>query len=123
VNQGFAHDMEIERANHNKQIVTRIFTSIYFWWIWQVILTLAGSFFLFFGIHLLIAAYRLKNPSWFIMLFFSSNLIILISATILIGIIYRMITFRRKHEGDDKLLGDETGNSKLETGTDNERNL
>jgi hypothetical protein len=45
----------------------------------------------------------LKNPFWFIMTFFASNLIILISATILVGIIYRMITFRRKH-GDDKLL-------------------
>jgi hypothetical protein len=102
VKQGFAYDMEIERANQNQQIVTRIFTSIVFWWIWQVILTLAGSFFLFFGIHLLIAAYRLKNPFWFIMTFFASNLIILISATILVGIIYRMITFRRKHGDGDK---------------------
>jgi hypothetical protein len=114
VNQSFAHDMEMERANHNQQIVTRIFTSIYFWWIRQVVLSLASCLFLFFGIQLLIGAYRLKDPSWFIMLFFSSNLIILISATILVGIIYRMITFRRKHEEDDKQLADETGNSKLE---------
>ena len=106
--------MEIERAPHNQQRVTHVSMPGVFWWIWQVILTLAGSFFLFFGIHLLIAAYRLKNPSWFIMLFFSSNLIILISATILVGIIYRMITFRRRHEDDDKQLADETGNSKLE---------
>lgn len=112
--QGFAYDMEIERANQNQQIVTRIFTSIVFWWIWQVILTLAGSFFLFFGIHLLIAAYRLKNPFWFIMTFFASNLIILISATILVGIIYRMITFRRKQRDGDKQIDDENGNSKLE---------
>ena len=121
--QGFAYDMEIERANQNQQIVTRIFTSIVFWWIWQVILTLAGSFFLFFGIHLLIAAYRLKNPFWFIMTFFASNLIILISATILVGIIYRMITFRRKQRDGDKQIDDENGNSKLETGINNERNL
>jgi len=108
VKQGFAHDMEIERPYHNQQIVTRIFTSIYFWWIRQVVLSLASCAFLFFGIQLLIGAYRLKDPSWFIMLFFSSNLIILISATILVGIIYRMITFRRKHEDDDKQLADET---------------
>ena len=112
--QGFAHDMELERANHNQHIVTRIFTSIYFWWIRQIVLLLAGCLFLFFGIQLLIGAYRLKDPSWFIMLFFSSNLVILISATILVGIIYRMITFRRKHEDADKQLTDETGNSKLE---------
>ena len=99
--------MEIERPNHNKQIVTRIFTSIYFWWIRQVVLLLAGCLFLFFGIQLLIGAYQLKDPSWFIMLFFSSNLIILISATILVGIIYRMITFRRGYKsGDAQLIKD-----------------
>lgn len=95
--------MEIERATRDLQRVTRVSMSGIFWWIWQVILTLAASFFLFFGIHLLIAAYHLKNPFWFIMTFFASNLIILISATILVGIIYRMITFRRK-TADDKLL-------------------
>ena len=106
--------MEIERPTHNQQRVTHVSMSGVFWWIWQVILTLAGSFFLFFGIHLLIAAYRLKNPFWFIMTFFASNLIILISATILVGIIYRMITFRRKQRDGDKQIDDENGNSKLE---------
>ena len=94
--------MEIERATHDPQREPHFSMSGIFWWIWQVILTLAGSFFLFFGIHLLIAAYRLKNPFWFIMTFFASNLIILISATILVGIIYRMITFRKKHRDVDK---------------------
>ena len=94
-----------------------------FWWIRQVILVLASCFFLFFGINLLIAAYKLENPSWFIMTFFASNLIILISATILIGIIYRMITSYRNTRDNDKQLADETGDSKLETGTINERNL
>ena len=69
---------------------------VIFWWIRQVILTLAGGFFLIFGIHLLLAAYQLNNPSWFIMTFFASNLIILISATLLIGFIYRMITTYKK---------------------------
>jgi membrane protein implicated in regulation of membrane protease activity len=102
--------MEIERAPHNPQRVSNVSMSGIFWWICQVILTLAGSFFLFFGIHLLIAAYRLKNPFWFIMTFFASNLIILISATILVGIIYRMIRFRRRGSDGDKRLSDETGN-------------
>ena len=87
--------MELERANTRQQNVTRISTSDIFWWIWQSIITLAGCFFLLFGIQLLISAYRLKDPSWFIMIFFASNLIILISATLLVGFVYRMIAFRR----------------------------
>ena len=70
--------------------------STIFWWIRQVILILAGFFFLLFGIHLLVAAYQLKDPSLFIMTFFASNLIILISITLLIGFIYRMIIVYRK---------------------------
>ena len=97
--------------------------SSFFWWIRQVILLLASCFFLFFGINLLILAYKLENPTWFIMTFFASNLIILISATILIGIAYRMITSYRNTGKDDKQLTDETENSKLETGINNERSL
>ena len=72
-----------------------------FWWIWQIVLILASCFFLVFGINLLIMAYKLENPSWFIMTFFASNLIILISATILIGIAYRMIISYRNTRKDD----------------------
>jgi hypothetical protein len=67
-----------------------------FWWIRQVILTLVGCFFLLFGVHVLIAAYQLEDPSWFIMTFFASNFIILISAALLVGFIFRMITALRK---------------------------
>jgi len=62
-----------------------------FWWIWYVILILLGSFFFLFGVHLLIAAYQLKDPAWFLMTFFASNLIILISATLVVGFVFRMI--------------------------------
>jgi uncharacterized membrane protein YcjF (UPF0283 family) len=67
-----------------------------FWWIRQIILTLVGCFFIIFGIQLLIAAYQLKDPFYFIMTFFSSNLIILISATLLIGFVYRMVRMYKK---------------------------
>jgi putative effector of murein hydrolase LrgA (UPF0299 family) len=70
-----------------------------FWWIRQVILTLVGCFFLGFGIQLLISAYRLENPFWFVMTFFASNLIILISAALLVGFIVRM--FSSKKTSDD----------------------
>lgn len=66
-----------------------------FWWVRQLLLSLAGCFFLVFGIHLLIAAYRLKNPFHFIMTFFASNLIILISGALLAGFILKMITAYR----------------------------
>ncbi len=61
-----------------------------FWWIKQVILILMGCFFLVFGIQLLILAYKLNNPYWFIMTFFSSNLIILISGALLVGFFFRI---------------------------------
>lgn len=66
-----------------------------FWWLRQVILILAGCFFLAFGIHILIAAYRLTDPFSFIMAFFASNLIILISATLILGFVLRMIKVYR----------------------------
>ena len=67
-----------------------------FWWIRQVILAVMVSFFLFFGIHLLISSYRLNDPFWFIMTFFSSNLIILISAVLLIGLVLRARRFMKR---------------------------
>ena len=68
------------------------------WWIRQIFFTLVGCFFLLFGILLLISAYGLNNPFWFIMTFFSSNLIILISAALLVGFIIRMISYGNKED-------------------------
>ncbi len=67
------------------------------WWIRNVGLTLGGIFFLLFGIQLLVAAYNLNNPSYFIMTFFASNLIILISAVLVLGFFLRMV--KRFREG------------------------
>ncbi len=54
------------------------------WWLRQIGFILMGSLFLAFGIHLLVNAYQLHNPLLFLMFFFSSNFIILISVTLLI---------------------------------------
>jgi len=71
-----------------------------FWWLRQSLLILAGCFFLTFGIHILIAAYQLKDPYSFIMAFFASNLIILISATLVLGFVLRMVrVYRILREG------------------------
>lgn len=64
------------------------------WWIWLIGLFGAGVFFFLFGIKLLVVAYCLTNPFHFIMTFFASNLIILISGTVIAGLgirIYRQI--------------------------------
>ena len=63
----------------------------YLWWVWQVFLVLLSVFFLLFGIQVFILAYKLNDPFNFILSFFASNLIILISAVLLIGFVYRMI--------------------------------
>jgi len=72
-----------------------------FWWIRQVVLILLGSFFLYYGIELLISSYGLKDPYTFIMTFFASNFIILISATLVFGFVYRMIAVYRQSKNND----------------------
>ena len=56
---------------------------------WLILLPV-GCFFLFFGIYLLLSAYSLNNPFWFVMTFFASSLIILISAALIVGFFFRM---------------------------------
>jgi hypothetical protein len=68
------------------------------WWIIQIAFSLVGCFFLLFGIFLLISAYQLDNPIWFVMTFFASNLIILISGVLLVGFIMRMIAPSKEDE-------------------------
>jgi hypothetical protein len=48
------------------------------------------------GIQLLISAYQLNDPPNFILTFYASNFMILISAAHLVGFIYRLVaTYRR----------------------------
>lgn len=61
------------------------------WWIKQIVLVILGGFYLYFGIHLLIASYQMNNPFTFILTFFASNFIILISGALLVGFAYRMV--------------------------------
>jgi hypothetical protein len=51
----------------------------------DILIGVLSLFILFWGITLLLSAYSLKNPLEFIMLFFSSNFIILVSGA---GILY-----------------------------------
>ncbi len=73
-----------------------------FWWVRQVILVLVGCLFLAFGILMLVSAYKLKDPYSFIMAFFASNLMILISATLVLGFVLRMVkVYRLLRDNED----------------------
>ena len=61
------------------------------WWVKQIAFISIGGFYLYFGVHLLIAAYQMNNPFSFVLTFFASNFIILISGALLVGFIYRII--------------------------------
>ena len=61
----------------------------------RIALGVVALFFLLFGIYLLILSYHLPDPFSFIMTFFASNLVILISAVFLLGLILK---FRKKKE-------------------------
>ena len=78
----------------------------YLWWIWQTILVLVCVFFLILGIQILIKSYQMNNPAYFMMIFFSSNLIILISVVLMAGLLYRMLGVYRliynKKENNEK---------------------
>ncbi|MBW2516806.1 MAG: hypothetical protein JRE88_08485, partial [Deltaproteobacteria bacterium] len=60
-----------------------------YWWIRQVVLIVIAGFYLLFGIQLLISAYHLDNPSYFIFTFFASNFMILFSGALMVGFIIR----------------------------------
>ena len=80
------------------KMALKIFTTKIFLWIRYIIFSFLGCFFLFFGIQVLISAYRLKDPFSFIMTFFASNLIILISAALVLVFITRMMAlFKRRN--------------------------
>jgi TRAP-type C4-dicarboxylate transport system permease small subunit len=75
------------------------------WWTGQVILVLISLFFLVFGISLFLGAYELDDPFSFIMTVFGSNLMILISAVLLIGFVLRMFNVYRllkKKNGEEE---------------------
>jgi hypothetical protein len=75
------------------------------WWLKNIALVILSCFFLLFGIMVLISAYKLNNPFDFIMSFFSSNLIILISAALLFGFLYRMYRRLRNIDTSDEENG------------------
>ena len=66
------------------------------WWVTQILLAVTALFFIFFGIDLLFVAYRIPEPFSFIMTFFASNLIILISAVLFLNFVIKIFTFIKR---------------------------
>lgn len=76
-----------------------------------ILWTVFGAFFLFFGIQVLVAAYSLKDPFSFVLTFFASNLIILISGVVLLGVFFNIKGRfgKREHEPQGDQGGDKEG--------------
>ena len=66
-------------------------------------LLLISIFFLLFGVNVLISAYRINDPFAFVMTFFASNFIILISASVAAGIGIRLWRHHYPHSGRCRL--------------------
>jgi hypothetical protein len=67
----------------------------YLWWAAQVLCLLISIFFFIFGIDLIRGAYGLNDPFSFIMTFFAASFIILISLTLALVFIIKMIRVYR----------------------------
>ncbi len=62
-----------------------------FWWVRHCVGVGLSGVFLAFGVEVLIAAYDLNDPFFFVMTFFSANFMILISAALVVGLVWRMV--------------------------------
>jgi hypothetical protein len=62
-----------------------------FWWARFILFSALALFFLEFGIEEMIRAYQVKHPVEFLASFFSSSFIILISGTLLVAFVWRMV--------------------------------
>ena len=72
------------------------------WLVTLVVLALIALFFILFGIDLLYTAYQITEPFSFVMTFFASNLIILISATLLLIFVLKIVaTIRKSKDRED----------------------
>jgi membrane protein implicated in regulation of membrane protease activity len=69
-----------------------------FWWIRFIFFSAVAIFFLDFGILEMGRAYKVTHPSDFLASFFSSSFIILISGTLLVAFIWKMVHRVRKRK-------------------------
>ena len=63
----------------------------YFWWAAQVLCLLISIFFIVFGVDLIRGSYGLGDPFSFIMTFFAGSFVFLISLTLSLVFVIKMI--------------------------------
>jgi len=81
-----------EAQDEEYQEQTKIST---YWWARQIILIIIAGFYLVFGIQLLVSAYQLNDPTFFLFTFYASNFIILFSGALLVGFVIRLVIVYR----------------------------
>ncbi len=63
----------------------------FFWWVRFILFSAIAIFFLGFGVAQMIWTYKINQPIEFLMAFFSSSFIILISGTLLFAFVWKMV--------------------------------
>ncbi|MBW2557494.1 MAG: hypothetical protein JRD69_01420 [Deltaproteobacteria bacterium] len=71
--------------------------NVFFWWISRLFIGIASLVLFIRGIEVLIGSYSLNNPVEFLMYFFSSSMLILVSA---VGVIYSAVKIFKKVKGE-----------------------
>lgn len=77
--------------------VELFYMNAFFWWISKLVIGIVSLFFLARGIDVLVHSYSLNNPAEFIMYFFSSSMLILVSA---VGVIYSAVKIFKRVRGE-----------------------
>ncbi len=63
----------------------------FYWWLCYCILAMLLIFFFMFGVYLLLISFNLKDPMIVVTLIFSSSLMILISLSLIAGLVVKGI--------------------------------
>jgi len=71
-----------------------------FWWARFLFFSAVAVFFLEFGVEEMIRAYNTRNPYDFLGSFFAASFIILISGTLLVAFVWRMILRAKEKTGE-----------------------
>ncbi|MBA7561070.1 hypothetical protein ES708_02705 [subsurface metagenome] len=77
--------------------VELFYMNTFFWWVSKLFIGIVSLFFLARGIDVLVHSYTLNNPLEFLMYFFSSSMLILVSA---VGVIYCAFRVFRRIKGE-----------------------
>lgn len=75
------------------------------WWLRSIFLCILSAFFLVWGVKEMFRAYAFSHPGEFFASFFSSSFIILISGSLFLGFIWRMVIKYKKIKENRTVLG------------------